>query len=180
MFSGMGVNVVETEETSKEGEKPREEADEEARSESSELLEVQQKVPAKAETKEPTERTDCDGDGLPVFDRLRARRHDRDVFLFAFDLLELDGRDLRRQPIENRKAPLTKLLRGTKPGLQLNEHIGEPGDIVFRHACKLGLEGILSKRIGSRYRSGRSRDWIKLKNPNAPAVKREAEEDWGR
>jgi bifunctional non-homologous end joining protein LigD len=46
----------------------------------------------------------CDGDGLPVFDRLRARRHDRDVFLFAFDLLELDGRDLRRQPIEDRKA----------------------------------------------------------------------------
>src|SRR6516225_1921258 len=63
MFSEMGLNVVETEETSKEGEReegeePREEADEEARSESSELVEVQQKVPAKSETKEPTERTD--------------------------------------------------------------------------------------------------------------------------
>jgi hypothetical protein len=48
------------------------------------------------------------------------------------------------------------------------------------YACKLGLEGIVSKRLGSLYRSGRSRDWIKLTKPNAPAVKREAEEDWRR
>jgi bifunctional non-homologous end joining protein LigD len=48
------------------------------------------------------------------------------------------------------------------------------------HACKLGLEGIVSKRLGSPYRSGRSRHWVKSKNPTAPAVKREAEEDWGR
>ena len=66
------------------------------------------------------------------------------------------------------------------PGQQINEHIAEPRDIVFRHACALGLEGIVSKRLGSRYRSGRSRDWIRSKNPAAPAVKREAEEDWGR
>jgi bifunctional non-homologous end joining protein LigD len=52
--------------------------------------------------------------------------------------------------------------------------------VVFKHACALGCEGIVSKRLGSRYRSGRSRDWLKLKNPNAPAVKREAEEDWGK
>jgi hypothetical protein len=49
----------------------------------------------------------------------------------------------------------------------------------FRHACQLGLEGIVSKRLGSRYTSGRSRDWLKFKNPAAPAVSREAEEDWG-
>ena len=54
-----------------------------------------------------------------------------------------------------------------------------PGDVVFRHACKMGLEGIVSKRLGSRYVSGRTRDWLKMKNPEAPAVKREAEEDWG-
>jgi hypothetical protein len=59
-------------------------------------------------------------------------------------------------------------------------HIDEPGDIVFRHACKLGLEGIVSKRLGSPYRSGRSRHWVKSKNPKHPAVKREAEEDWGK
>ena len=59
-------------------------------------------------------------------------------------------------------------------------HIADPGDVVFRHACKMGLEGIVSKRLGSRYTSGRTRDWLKFKNPAAPAVKREAEEDWGR
>jgi bifunctional non-homologous end joining protein LigD len=64
--------------------------------------------------------------------------------------------------------------------LQLNEHIVESGDIVFRHACKLGFEGIVSKRLGSSYVSGRSRHRIKSKNPAAPAVKREAEEDWAR
>jgi hypothetical protein len=63
----------------------------------------------------------------------------------------------------------------------LNEHLEHPaGDVVFCHACKMGLEGIVSKRLGSRYRSGRSPDWLKFKNPEAPAVTREAEEDWGR
>src|SRR5262249_26163607 len=64
--------------------------------------------------------------------------------------------------------------------VQLNEHIAERGDIVFHHACKLGFEGIVSKRLGSPYVSGRSRHWVKSKNPAAPAVKRKAEEDWGR
>jgi bifunctional non-homologous end joining protein LigD len=122
----------------------------------------------------------CDDDGLPVFQKLRQRRDDRHVFLYAFDLIELDGKDLRGEPIEQRKAALAKLLRGAKLGLQLNEHIAEPGDVVFRHACRLGLEGIVSKRLGSRYVSGQSRDWLKFKNPNAPAVKREAEEDWAK
>jgi ATP-dependent DNA ligase len=52
--------------------------------------------------------------------------------------------------------------------------------LVFQHACKLGFEGIISKRKDSPYASGRSPDWIKLKNPKSPAVKREAEEDWGK
>jgi hypothetical protein len=56
----------------------------------------------------------------------------------------------------------------------------ELATVMFRHACKLGLEGIVSKRLGSPYRSGRSRHWIKSKNPRHPAVKREAEEDWAR
>jgi bifunctional non-homologous end joining protein LigD len=92
-----------------------------------------------------------------------------------------NGQDLRREPIEVRKRELGKLLRwSAQIGLRLNEHIAEHGDVVFRHACKLRLEGIARKRLGSRYRSGRSNDWLKMKNPNAPAVKREAEEDWGR
>jgi bifunctional non-homologous end joining protein LigD len=122
----------------------------------------------------------CDGDGMPCFDRLRYRHQDGHVFLYAFDLIELDGDDLRRQPIEIRKHQLAALLRAALVGLQLNEHINEPGDVVFRHACKMRLEGIISKRLGSRYRSGRSKDWLKFKNPACAAVKREAEEDWGR
>jgi bifunctional non-homologous end joining protein LigD len=51
---------------------------------------------------------------------------------------------------------------------------------VFKHACKLGYEGIVSKRPGSPYRSGRSKHWVKVKNSAAPAVQREAEEEWGR
>jgi bifunctional non-homologous end joining protein LigD len=122
----------------------------------------------------------CDNVGLPVFERLRGRRDDRRAFLYAFDLIELDGEDLRHEPIERRKAALAKLIRRAKTGLVLNEHIDEPGDIVFRHACAMGLEGIVSKRLGSPYRSGRSRHWIKSKNPKHPAVKRETEEDWAR
>jgi bifunctional non-homologous end joining protein LigD len=66
------------------------------------------------------------------------------------------------------------------PGIRFNEHIEGDGPTVFAHACKMGLEGIVSKRKDSAYRSGRSPDWLKMKNADAPAVKREAEEDWGR
>jgi bifunctional non-homologous end joining protein LigD len=97
----------------------------------------------------------------------------------AFDLLELEGRDLRWEPIEKRKALLAKLSRGSHLSIVLNEHFEEDGAIIYREACKLGCEGIVSKRLGSPYRSGRSGHWVKVKNP-APAVKREAEEDWGR
>jgi bifunctional non-homologous end joining protein LigD len=85
---------------------------------------------------------------------------------------------LRRERIERRKVLLIRLLAKASVGLQVNDHIVEAGDVVFRHACQLGFEGIVSKRLRSPYRSGRTRDWIKSKNPKAPAVKREAEEDW--
>jgi ATP-dependent DNA ligase len=118
--------------------------------------------------------------GLAVFELIRSFRHDHAAVLCAFDLLELDGEDLRRLPIEMRKAGLTQLLlRKPSPGIALNEHYVGHGEIVFEQACKLGCEGIVSKRIGSLYRSGRSKHWLKVKNPAAPAVRREAEEDWG-
>jgi bifunctional non-homologous end joining protein LigD len=80
-----------------------------------------------------------------------------------------------------RKATIASLLARAAPGLRFNEHLDEEdGALVFAHACKLGLEGIVSTRRSSPYRSGRSPDWIKSKNPDAPAVRREAEEDWGR
>jgi bifunctional non-homologous end joining protein LigD len=122
--------------------------------------------------------TPCDDDGLSVFDRLRRRCEDQHMFLYAFDLIELDGQDLRGEPLEQRKAALAKLLRKVMSGLVLNEHLAHPGEVVFHHACAMGLEGIVSKRLGSRYTSGRTRDWLKFKNPDAPEVKREAEEDW--
>jgi bifunctional non-homologous end joining protein LigD len=123
----------------------------------------------------------CDGDGMPVFDRLRYRRDDGHVFLYAFDLIHLNGDDLRREPLEVRKATLASVLAKSRPGLRFNEHLDhDDAEVVFRHACKLGLEGIVSKRKGSPYRSGRSSDWLKMKNPACEAVKREAEEDWGR
>jgi bifunctional non-homologous end joining protein LigD len=63
-------------------------------------------------------------------------------------------------------------------GLRFNEHMEGDGPTVFAHACKMGLEGIVSKRKDSAYRSGRSPDWLTMKSPAASAVKHEAEEDW--
>ena len=123
----------------------------------------------------------CGEDGIASFDRIRYRQHDASVFLYAFDLVELNGDDLRRDPLAVRKATLASLLARAAPGLRFNAHIDEKdGPLLFAQACKLGLEGIVSKRRNSAYRSGRSSDWIKSKNPAAPAVRREAEEDWGR
>jgi bifunctional non-homologous end joining protein LigD len=122
----------------------------------------------------------CDDNGMPSFNRIRYRRHDATVFLYAFDLIELNGDDLRRDPLEVRKATLSSVVAKAGAGIRFNEHIEADGPTVFAHACKMGLEGIVSKRKESPYRSGRSSDWLKMKNPNAPAVKREAEEDWGR
>jgi bifunctional non-homologous end joining protein LigD len=123
----------------------------------------------------------CDERGLAVFHVLRRRRNEPQAFLYAFDLLELDGTDMRREPIEVRKATLASIIRKSRHGLRLNEHLEySEGEVVFRHACKMGLEGIVSKRKHSSYRSGRSSDWLKTKNPACEAVRREAEEDWGK
>jgi len=115
--------------------------------------------------------------GLSVFDLIRYRHYDHAASLCAFDLLELNGQDMRNQPLEERKAALKMLLRRSHPGIAYNRHFDVEGSIVFHHACKLGCEGIVSKRLGSPYRAGRSEHWIKVKNPAVPAVKREAEED---
>ena len=117
----------------------------------------------------------CGDDGVPSFDRIRYRRHDAAVFLYAFDLIELNGDDLRRNPLEVRKATLASVLAKAALGLRLNEHIEADGPTVFAHACKMGPEDIVSKRKTSTYRSGRSPDWLKSKNPVCDAVRREAE-----
>jgi len=99
----------------------------------------------------------CDDNGLAVFEMIR--HHHREVELCAFDLLELDGEDLRSSAIEDRKRTLARLLRRSSPGIVLNEHFNGDGAVVHRHACALGC-------------------WVKVKNPASPAVKRQAEEDW--
>jgi bifunctional non-homologous end joining protein LigD len=118
----------------------------------------------------------CDPNGVTNFELLRAalgRPAKREVFLYAFDLLELDGRDLRREPWSDRRSKLVRLLRGAGHGVQLSDHMeGHDGEAAFRHACAMGLEGIVAKRRDKPYQSGRSPDWIKVKNPAAPAATR--------
>jgi hypothetical protein len=93
---------------------------------------------------------------LTNFEALRRRGAGEVAVLYAFDLIELDGSDLRSLPIETRKATLASLLR--KPGaLRLTEHIAADGLRVFAHACRLGAEGIVSKRLGSSHGGGKVR-----------------------
>jgi bifunctional non-homologous end joining protein LigD len=121
----------------------------------------------------------CGDNGVAAFELIRRHRVNDRAFLYAFDLIELNGDDLRRDPLQVRKATLTSVLAKGGPGVRFNEHLEyDDGDAVFRHACKMGLEGIVSKRKDSPYRSGRSPHWLKSKNPNAPATRREEEEDW--
>jgi bifunctional non-homologous end joining protein LigD len=121
----------------------------------------------------------CDENGLAVFDFIRGYRQDTAAVLCAFDLLEQEGWDLWQEPIEQRKGIPVELLSRTHEGIAFNRHYDCSGATLFKHVCALGGEGIVSKRLGSTYRPGRSHHWLKIKNPAAPAVRREAEEDWG-
>jgi ATP-dependent DNA ligase len=86
----------------------------------------------------------CDDNGVALFNRVRYRHHDESIFLYAFDLIELNGDDLRSDALEGRKATLEMILSKAGPGIRFNEHMEGDGETVFRHACKLGLEGIVS------------------------------------
>jgi DNA ligase D-like protein (predicted ligase) len=102
--------------------------------------------------------------GITSFQRLQRRGRERvSVFLYVFDLLRLEGRDVRDLPLRERKALLRKSFRLGGP-LRLSPHRNEHGEELFREACHQGLEGLMAKRADSTYRSGaRSRDWLKLK-----------------
>jgi bifunctional non-homologous end joining protein LigD len=105
--------------------------------------------------------------GLPDFQALRrelAKRHSDRLVYLAFDLLYLDGYDLRGAPLIERKRALQDLLAKAPPKIHYVEHFEmDDGEAVYRHACKLKLEGIVSKRRDSPYRSGRQETWLKLK-----------------
>jgi bifunctional non-homologous end joining protein LigD len=120
----------------------------------------------------------CDDQGIPDFKLLIRDRKYGSAQLYAFDILELDGQDLRREPIERRKEELHQLLGRDRAGLLTSQPIDAPADAAFKHICQLGLEGIVSKKLGSRYESGRSSLWLKTINPNAPASQRLQEEEW--
>ena len=109
-----------------------------------------------------------DSEGMAVFDALHSRVSDAKASACAFDLLMLNGEDLRRKPYVERKA-LRKILRHGR-GIQYVEHAEGHGDKMFAAVCKLGLEGIVSKKLDAPYRSGPSKAWIKVKNPKAPAA----------
>src|SRR5262245_59433769 len=110
-------------------------------------------------------------EGVADFDALHSRAADENAVALAFDLL-LAGADIRRQPLIERKKELRWVLRNARDGVQYVEHIEGDGDKMFEAVCRLGLEGMVSKRAGSFYRSGPSKVWIKVKNPNSPAATR--------
>jgi bifunctional non-homologous end joining protein LigD len=79
-------------------------------------------------------------------------------------------------PLLDRKRRLARLLGGRRLGIVLSDHTDEDGTTIFRQACLMGLEGIVSKRLSAPYRSGRSTEWLKIKNPNSPAMVRHRED----
>ena len=108
-----------------------------------------------------------DHEGAPNFAALQAALSEgstQDLIYFAFDLLFAGGEDLRSRPLSDRKDRLKKLLHNSDPAsLRYVEHLSDPGDAVLRSACRMNLEGIVSKHLSSPYRSGRSDMWTKAK-----------------
>ena len=87
--------------------------------------------------------------------------------LLAFDLVECNGKDLRDLSLIDRKKKLLRLLGKTMTGIQFVDHFPDDGESVFQHACLMGLEGIVSKRIDAPYRSGPSKSWLARKRSNS-------------
>jgi bifunctional non-homologous end joining protein LigD len=119
-------------------------------------------------------------DGLSRFEELSRWEAARTAILYAFNLIEHDGEGMRNGPFLDRKNALARLLRNIEAGILFNEHVVEDGATVFAHACRLGAEGIVSKRVDGTYRSGPCRVWIKVRNPASIAVQRERTEMWSR
>ena len=108
------------------------------------------------------------GDGISSFSQLQADlssgRTDRMIY-YVFDLMRLDGEDLREEPLVERKERLRELLgaEDENAAVRFSDHFTEPGKVMLQHACRMGLEGVVSKRADAPYRSGRGKVWIKSK-----------------
>jgi ATP-dependent DNA ligase len=115
-------------------------------------------------------------DGISDFDALHSLQYDHEVQLCAFDILAEGGDDLRKLPLSMRKANLERLLARRPEGIFINPfERGEIGPDLFRAACIMGLEGLVSKRRDRPYEAGRSKFWLKVKNRKHPAMNRVAE-----
>jgi ATP-dependent DNA ligase len=112
----------------------------------------------------------CGADGVAIFHALHRRGTVTEAMLYAFDLLELDGADYRPLPLGERKKRLARLVDRRLAGIAMNDHTDASGELVFEQACRMGLEGIVSKRLSKPYQSGRSGHWLKVKNPDSPAM----------
>src|SRR3954447_20732783 len=112
-------------------------------------------------------------DGVSDFKGLHSRHCEEEVQLYAFDILALDGDDLRKLPLSMRKTNLARLLARRPEGIFVAPfEAGEIGPDLFRKVCEFGLEGLVSKRRDRPYRAGRSPDWVKMKNRKHPAMMR--------
>jgi ATP-dependent DNA ligase len=112
-------------------------------------------------------------DGVSDFNALHLGKHNDEVQLYAFNILALNGDDLRSLPLSMRKAHLERLLARRPDGIFISSfEQGEIGPDLFRAACNMGLEGLVSKRRDRPYRGGRSKDWVKVKNRSHPAMDR--------
>jgi bifunctional non-homologous end joining protein LigD len=101
--------------------------------------------------------------GITSFSRLQRRGKERvAIYLYVFDLLRLEGADLRDLPLRERKGKLREALRFEDP-IRFTPHRNEVGERLYEEACRKGLEGVIAKRADSPYRATRSRDWLKLK-----------------
>jgi bifunctional non-homologous end joining protein LigD len=125
----------------------------------------------------PVESAVLDGEAIVMrsadrcdFEALRSREGQAEAILIAYDIMEADGQDVRPESLEERRKRLARLLsrktKAIRDGIQLSEAITGDGATIFRHACWMDLEGIVSKRVGSRYVSDRTPTWLKTKNPN--------------
>jgi ATP-dependent DNA ligase len=112
-------------------------------------------------------------DGISDFDALHSGKHNDEVQLCAFDILVEGGDDLRKLPLSMRKANLERLLARRPEGIFINPfERGDIGPDLFRAACDMGLEGLVSKRRDTPYQAGRSKYWVKVKNREHPAMRR--------
>ncbi|MBR0801427.1 DNA ligase [Bradyrhizobium jicamae] len=113
-----------------------------------------------------------DVQGISDFDALHSNRHNDEAQLYAFDLLALDGDDLRERTLTDRKGKLAKLLARRPEGIFVAPYEqGEIGPSLFEAACRMKLEGLVSKHRLRRYRP-KTCDWVKVKNRQHPASTR--------